>query len=326
MNSTLVMVLAGLLGASSLQCAPVSTPRKLDAGTTLKKQQTKQQKSKHRKPRRRTQKRAQAPVKPAVPAIQVQGVPGADVSEYEPGVNWVEFAKEKRFVLMRVSHGLHRDITFLDYWKSAKDNGIIRGAYHYVDPKDPYEPQLRYFVKTLKLEKGDLPPILDLENPSLWAHMKQGNRIRYVLKWIRALERAYGCKPVIYLSPNFPGQVLGAQESQLLKDYPLWIANYHVPTPTIPSPWTSYIMWQYTPSGTCPGVSIKCDLDVAPGALPELLRYTVTQAAGGDDSVLTANDLDDEGFSARHQEPPPKPRRKRKARPHNQHSRRTHRH
>jgi len=244
--------------------------------------------------------------------ILVQGVPGCDVSEYEKQVDWAQVAKDKKFAFMRVSHGLYRDATFAANWKGAKDHGVIRGAYHYLDPKEPYAPQLKYFVKTLKLEKGDLAPVLDLENPSLWAHMKRSNRIRYVQKWIRALEHVYGVKPIIYMSPSFVDGVLGLPEALVLKDYPLWIANYHVARPTIPLPWTSYIAWQYTEKGKCPGVTGNCDLNVAPGKLEDLQRYAVQSTSGGDDTILTAVELDDEGLSARDRQDEPRPPRVRR--------------
>jgi len=31
--------------------------------------------------------------------------------------------------------------------------------------------------------------------------------------------------------------------------FPLWIANYYVVKPVIPLPWTSWVLWQYTPKG-----------------------------------------------------------------------------
>jgi lysozyme len=223
---------------------------------------------------------------------------GADVSEYEDTIDFGKMATEKQFVFIRASHGLHHDATYLDNWSEAKKYGIVRGAYHYIDPTEDYASQVRYFVKTVKLEKGDFYPVLDLENPPLWAHIKQADRIKYVLKWVHVLERVYGVKPIIYMSPSFVDKVLGVQEAEALKHYPLWVAHYRVAYPWIPAPWNSYIIWQYSEHGKCQGVASDCDTDVAPGTLADLQVYTMSTAAGGNERLLAPDDLDDGGISA----------------------------
>lgn len=240
---------------------------------------------------------ARAHKPPVSTAIQVQGILGADVSEYDDPIDWPKLALAKPFVIMRASHGLHHDVTFVAYWAEAKKLGLVVGAYHYVDPTLPFADQLRYFVQTVKLQKGDLYPILDLEKPALWKYMPQPNRIKYILKWCHALEHIYGVKPIIYLSPSFVEEVIGIKEAAALKDYPLWVAHYNVAYPWVPFPWTGFMIWQYSEHGTCPGIKGPCDLDVAPGTMADLKKFTMDHDAGGDASLLTAADLDDGGLT-----------------------------
>lgn len=244
-----------------------------------------------------TMQLAAAKKAPVATTIQVQGVLGADVSEYDDPIDWQKLALVKPFVIMRASHGLHHDVTFAAYWAEAKKLDLLVGAYHYVDPTLPFADQLRYFVQTVKLQKGDLYPILDLEEPPLWKHMPPANRIKYILKWAQALEHIYGVKPIIYLSPSFVQDIIGIKEADALKDYPLWVAHYNIPFPWVPIPWTKFIMWQYSETGACPGIKGPCDLDVAPGTMADLQRFTMDHDAGGDASLLTAADLDDGGLT-----------------------------
>lgn len=238
--------------------------------------------------------------KPKLVPIQVQGVPGADVSKWEGVIDWTKLGAQKQFVIMRFSYGALLDVKFNNYWPAARKVGVVRGVYHYLDPANshPFASQLRNFVKGVKLEAGDLPPILDLENPCLWVHLSEQDRIRYILKWTHAFEKVYGVKPILYMSPSFVDRALGgAASAAVLGQYPLWIANFGVPTPTIPLPWTSYIIWQYSDDTPMAGVSIPADGNVAPGTLADLHKYTLKQSAGGNDSVLTKHDLDDEGLT-----------------------------
>ncbi len=46
---------------------------------------------------------------------------------------------------------------------APKENKIMRGAYHYYRPNENSIEQANLFIKTVKLQKGDLPPVLDIE-------------------------------------------------------------------------------------------------------------------------------------------------------------------
>jgi GH25 family lysozyme M1 (1,4-beta-N-acetylmuramidase) len=231
--------------------------------------------------------------------IQVQGVPGADISEYDDPLDLPQLALVKQFIILRASHGLHHDAIYTAMYAQGKQLGVVVGAYHFVVPTEDFAEQLRYFVKTVRLQKGDLYPILDLEKPESWKNMPQPDRIKYILKWAHALEHIYGVKPIIYLSPSFVQDVIGLQEALALKDYPLWVAHYNVAYPWVPVPWTSFIIWQWVDKGTCPGIKGPCDEDVAPGTLADLKKFTMDHDAGGDDTLLTAADLDDGGLTVK---------------------------
>lgn len=94
---------------------------------------------------------------------------GIDVSEFQGKVDWeeVEILDEKypvQFVFIRATAGNDRvDRQFKRNWEGAKENKIMRGAYHYYRPNENSIEQADLFIKTVKLQKGDLPPVLDIE-------------------------------------------------------------------------------------------------------------------------------------------------------------------
>lgn len=204
-------------------------------------------------------------------------IQGCDLSSYEPDVNWEELAKAKKFVFLRVSHGVEvKDVVFQRFWKAAKQHGVIRGAYHYLMPNQPIQPQIDYFISAVgALEVGDLPPVLDLEEPEIWQHIAQADRVPLVLRFLEAMEKAFGVTPMLYCSPSFIPNVLGTANAEPLKRFPLWIANYRVAQPTVPKPWDRWTFWQFTPEGKCPGFNGTCDLNVFNGTAEDLRALTV---------------------------------------------------
>ena len=132
---------------------------------------------------------------------------GIDVSEYQGKISWsyVDTIEKKyplHYVFIRATVGKDRtDRQFERNWLGAKENKMIRGAYHYYRPNENSLEQAELFIKTVKLEKGDLPPVLDIEklpkNQSI-ANLKLGLK-----RWLKAVESHYGVKPIIYTGERY---------------------------------------------------------------------------------------------------------------------------
>jgi lysozyme len=94
---------------------------------------------------------------------------GFDVSEYQGEIDWtlvknIEGNYPLEFVLIRATAGKDReDIQFRKNWLAAKNRKMIRGAYHYYRPNENSLEQAKIFIQTVELQKGDLPPVLDIE-------------------------------------------------------------------------------------------------------------------------------------------------------------------
>ncbi len=194
---------------------------------------------------------------------------GIDVSEYAKRVDWAAVRiSGKTFAFIRATEGASvKDETFERNWSVSKTNGIIRGAYHFFHPltSDPVK-QAQEFLKTMgPLEPGDFPPVLDVEATDGAGASTIINKMK---QWLAEVEKTLQqqtrkkIKPFIYTSPNFWNNILGNPKD--FASYPLWIANYGVSTPSVPSSWGAgnWTIHQYEGDvANIPGVNGLGDLN-----------------------------------------------------------------
>ena len=197
---------------------------------------------------------------------------GLDVSEYQGKIQWsyVDTLENKYpldYVFIRATVGKDRkDLQFKRNWLGAKKNKMIRGAYHYYRPNENSIEQAELFIKTVALQKGDLPPILDIEklpkNQSLDS-LKVGLK-----RWLKTVELHYKVKPIIYTGEKYYDDFLKDEFS----DYLFWIANYNFYREKIDSDW---LFWQFTEKASVPGIKGSVDVNIYNGDLEQLRFITV---------------------------------------------------
>lgn len=197
---------------------------------------------------------------------------GIDVSEYQDKISWsyVDTLEQKypiHYVFIRATVGKDRkDLKFERNWLGAKKNKMIRGAYHYYRPNENSLEQAKLFIQTVALQKGDLPPVLDIEklpkNQSI-ANLKLGLK-----RWLQAVEAHYRVKPVIYTGERYYDDFLKEEFS----DYLFWIANYNFYREKIASDW---LFWQFTERATVPGIKGNVDVNIYNGDLQQLQHITI---------------------------------------------------
>ena len=198
---------------------------------------------------------------------------GVDFSHYQGIINWkkVKLFNNKipiKFVVVRATMGSNKkDIYFKHNWKKSKQKKIIRGAYHYYRPNENSIKQADNYIKRVKLEKGDLPPILDIEKVSTTQSIKS---LRVGLKkWLDKIEKHYEVKPIIYTGDKFYKTYLSNGE---FDDYILWIANYN----SIEQPNTKeWEIWQFSDKGKINGVNEFVDLNVFNGDIKKLNKILI---------------------------------------------------
>ena len=200
-------------------------------------------------------------------------VHGLDISHHQGRIDWERLSltayKEHpiNFVFMKATEGADFvDNAFRQNFASARECGLIRGAYHFFLPQVSAEQQAENFIRQVQLEAGDLPPVLDVEvvGSGGKAELQQGVRT-----WLTLVEQHYGVKPVIYASYRFKQQYLS---DAFFSAYPYWIAHYYVEALEYKGPWT---FWQHTDLGRLEGVNGHVDLDIFNGNLEELMEFTV---------------------------------------------------
>lgn len=197
---------------------------------------------------------------------------GIDVSEYQGKISWsyvdtIENQYPLHFVFIRATAGNDAvDRRFKRNWEGAKKNKMIRGAYHYYRPNENSLEQAALFIKTVRLQKGDLPPVLDIEklpkNQSM-TNLKKGLR-----RWLQAIENHYKVKPIIYTGEKYYDDFLKEEFS----DYLFWIANYNFYREEIQDDW---LFWQFTERAAVPGIEGNVDVNIYNGDLQQLQFITI---------------------------------------------------
>jgi lysozyme len=188
---------------------------------------------------------------------------GIDVSRYQENIDWtaVKAMQDKQvkigFAFIKATEGLDRvDEKFRQNWFRAKQNKLPRGAYHFFISSKSGKAQAMNFIETVVLNKGDLPPVLDIETANGASITDIQQRAK---DWLLMIEKHYRIKPVIYTNVDFYHNFL----QDKFDDYPLWVAHYYVKDkPAITRSWT---FWQHNEKGRVNGVDAYVDFNVFNG-------------------------------------------------------------
>lgn len=202
---------------------------------------------------------------------------GIDISHYQEvkDIQWDSLSIAHRsiplkFVVMRATMGNRgKDKNFNTFWRLAREHQLVRGAYHFYRPDEDPVRQANNFLETVKLEEGDLVPVLDIEKKSLrYSHPEL---IENLKTWCKIVEEKYGRKPIIYTYYHYYKDYLRGE----FDDYPLWLANYNdVLEPSVQDLWK---MWQFTEKGIVYGINTKVDLNVYNGSFSSFKKLTLQE-------------------------------------------------
>jgi lysozyme len=204
----------------------------------------------------------------ATPDVSAYAVRGIDISHYEGTVDWGTVAKDGlSFVYVKATEGEEMtDDQFQANWQGAAGAGLARGAYHFYDFCEPGATQADNFIKTVPVEKGSLPPTIDLEQSADCKKMPAKAAFLADLNaFVQKIQDAYGVSPVLYVN----GGIYNTYLTDVGNTYALWIADVSHVSPVMPdgAPWT---MWQYGWHGAVAGIGAEVDLDVFRGTTQEL--------------------------------------------------------
>ncbi len=203
-------------------------------------------------------------------------IQGIDVSHYQGEIDWEKLRNALidkspiRFVIVKATEGTSLiDENFKDNFHQAREFGFIRGAYHFYSTRTPARKQAYFFLEKVKLEGGDLPPVLDVEHKP--QNMSVDDFQKEILTWLHIVEDRYHVKPIIYTYYKFKEMYLSDKR---FNDYPYWIAHYYVDKMEYKGEWK---FWQHTDAGRLSGINGYVDLNIYNGSFYDLKKLTIDE-------------------------------------------------
>ena len=189
---------------------------------------------------------------------------GIDVSYYQGKIDWKKVRSMKEddvkitFAFIKATEGMFSvDPYFQRNWREAPKSGIVCGAYHFFRPQKSGEWQAKFFLQTVKIEAGDLPPVVDIEQLDGVA----ASKMRVELKaFINHIEKKTKVKPIIYTGLSFYNDYLKGH----FDGYPLWIAHYYKSTLKV-SEGTNWFFWQHSDKARITGINHVVDFNAFKG-------------------------------------------------------------
>lgn len=202
-----------------------------------------------------------------------KSVLGVDVSEHQGTIDW-KAVKDAgmEFVIMRIGYRgmteglLNVDATFEQNYQSALDAGLKVGVYFFSQAVTEEEAQKEadFVLDTLNGRELSYPIVFDWETPipseelpaeDLRAYDMSGEEVTSFAKTFCQRIEDRGYTACVYTNKHMAYNSFNLEE---LKDYPLWYAEYQ-PAPSL---YYDFRIWQYSASGTVPGIAGSVDLNI----------------------------------------------------------------
>lgn len=247
--------------------------------------------------KRRTPEPVQVPVQPAVNAELASYTPtpkfgdydphewedipptaykvhGIDISRWQTDIDWAKARNAGvSFAFMKATEGGDvADPMFESHWNGAKRSGMRYGAYHFYYFCRPAAEQAVWFIKHVPRDRNAMPHVLDME----WNHKSKtcpyrpdGHTVRSeARKFLNMLELHYGKRPIIYTTPDF----FKDTEIHRMRGETFWLRSV-AGHPREVYPGAGWTFWQYTGTGSIPGIKGEVDINVFAGTPDQFNRW-----------------------------------------------------
>jgi len=189
-------------------------------------------------------------------------VNGIDVSAYQSQPDWAAVKRSGRvqFVYAKATEGASFiDEQYARNSQKCREHAIAFGAYHFFRFDVDAAAQAANFLRVAAIRRGDLVPAADVESGQGGAGA--------LATFLELVEREIKTAPIIYTNAAFWEGPMGGTDA-FAGRYPLWIAQYNDdPAPALPAGWKAWKLWQYSSSGSVPGITGDVDLDRSNGDL-----------------------------------------------------------
>lgn len=237
-------------------------------------------------------------------------VEGVDVFDGQGHIEWPAVADAGvAFAWIKATQGTYdTQATFAANWSAAAAAGVLRGAYHFFDPREDGVAQAAHYLEVVAGgSPGELPPMLDIECPDgandcvlpgVSGEVSADSITARMGSFLRAVRDRTGRTPVVYTFESYFASS-GVDTGAIVTD-PLFLA---FPTEDtcfdVPSPWMVASFWQYSWSGAVDGISGPVDRDRFVGTLASLRALAeppppseVHDAGGAGDAALDGTTRD----------------------------------
>lgn len=217
---------------------------------------------------------------------------GIDVSTWQGNIDWEKVkASEIEFAILRCGYGMDQedqdDPTFDKNAKECERLGIPYGVYFYSYATDVEraKSEAEHTIRLLKGRKLDYPVYLDLEEASIVAIGRQ-KILENVKVYTEVVEAAGYCVGV-YANLNWWNNHL---TNSWYDDHPRWVAQYYTECQYK----KEYGMWQYSSSGSVPGISGNVDMNYAYVDYPQMINGSKDEGAAEPETPVTPTKSIDE--------------------------------
>ncbi|MCR5098255.1 MAG: glycoside hydrolase family 25 protein [Lachnospiraceae bacterium] len=193
---------------------------------------------------------------------------GVDVSHHQGSIDWDRVkADGYDFAFLRIGYrgygstgSLNPDKEFENYYRDAKDAGLLIGVYFFAQAinEDEAREEADYVLGILGGRELDLPVVYDPESI-----LDDEARTDDVTGEQFTANTGVFCETIAengYDAMIYSNMLWEAFELDLekLSDYPIWYADYEA----VPQTPYAFEFWQYSNEGTVSGVEGPCDLDI----------------------------------------------------------------
>jgi lysozyme len=171
---------------------------------------------------------------------------------------WAGFAKLKAAgyvgVINKATQGRGMvDVSYARRKPHALDEGLLYGAYHYLDTSPPSE-QAEHFLETAAVDDQTFIAV---------DHETRGVSLDAVQEFMDTVKAATGRYPWLY-SGFLIKEQLGSKVDPFWAQIKLWLSHYSS-NPTWPICWTKPTLWQFTGDGIGPGPHVAPGITIAGG-------------------------------------------------------------
>jgi GH25 family lysozyme M1 (1,4-beta-N-acetylmuramidase) len=217
---------------------------------------------------------------------------GPDVSEHQGNVEWDKVAHSHELAIIRIADGDHRDPWCTEARaRSVRGAGLLLAPYYFARVASPQnserdgEAEAKMAIAFAKSRgwrwPGDLPLIYDFETSNAQPASKCAE---HVVQFVRAYHASEGHYPGIYTMPGFWEQILphlSKSDKRLVARCFLHQAEWLVDAPRPLEPWSGPVLWQWTDSGSCEGVSGAVDMNRSVASEREVLALAKSKKRPG---------------------------------------------